>query len=293
MRLSHLLILMAMLACYSGQASAHKARTHYDVLGVQPSASARELKRVYHKLALKYHPDKHPDKGLAQRRFTEIANAYTVLSDETKRAEYDAQLRSPSPEPHGGAQFGSSSDGAGRGAFPGSGINLSPEAAMALFSKLFGAAFGEKQAAFSFNVPPMQPPDRGNPGGARNGGAPVKVGSVWQVDSQRSLEHLLGRAKGVAKGVVLLLSPRPALSRVYEDTAALRRWKSKGERLVFARGSLSAGKQLRQVVQHDGDAKTPVLCVIFPDGNFKKYLRLPKDVRGLERLLGSAMAVEA
>ena len=55
------------------------------------SASAREIKRAYHKLAAEHHPDKNPDdKEGAEMRFKAVASAYEVLSDEDKRKKYDA-----------------------------------------------------------------------------------------------------------------------------------------------------------------------------------------------------------
>lgn len=68
-------------------------RTHYDILGVKPSASAAEIKKAYHKLALQYHPDKAVDNGYtleqAQKLMTELNEAYAVLSDPKKREAYD------------------------------------------------------------------------------------------------------------------------------------------------------------------------------------------------------------
>jgi molecular chaperone DnaJ len=63
-------------------------RDYYDILGVQHNASKEEIKGEYRKLALKYHPDrnKSPD---AEDRFKEISEAYAVLSDDEKRAQYD------------------------------------------------------------------------------------------------------------------------------------------------------------------------------------------------------------
>ncbi|EEI85268.1 DnaJ domain protein [Anaerococcus lactolyticus ATCC 51172] len=64
-------------------------RDYYEVLGVDKKASANEIKKAYRKLAKKYHPDLHPDDESANKKFTEINEAYEVLSDPEKRNKYD------------------------------------------------------------------------------------------------------------------------------------------------------------------------------------------------------------
>lgn len=64
-------------------------RDYYDVLGVPKSATADELKKAYRKLARQYHPDVNKDNPDAAEKFKECSEAYSVLSDETKRAQYD------------------------------------------------------------------------------------------------------------------------------------------------------------------------------------------------------------
>ena len=64
-------------------------KDYYHVLGVSKNASEEELKRAYRKLAMKYHPDKNPNKKEAEERFKEINEAYAVLSDKEKRKQYD------------------------------------------------------------------------------------------------------------------------------------------------------------------------------------------------------------
>ncbi|KAG2484922.1 hypothetical protein HYH03_016308 [Edaphochlamys debaryana] len=70
----------------------HAQKSFYEVLGVSPSASDRDIKASYRKLAMKLHPDvnKAPD---AQKRFMEVKVAYETLSDAKQRAEYDRRLR--------------------------------------------------------------------------------------------------------------------------------------------------------------------------------------------------------
>ncbi len=67
-------------------------KDYYKILGVSKTATEEEIKRVYRKLALKYHPDKHPNNplsDLAEEKFKEISEAYEVLSDPYKRRQYD------------------------------------------------------------------------------------------------------------------------------------------------------------------------------------------------------------
>jgi molecular chaperone DnaJ len=64
-------------------------RDYYEVLGVEKSASADEIKKAYKKLALKYHPDRNPGDEEAIENFKQAAEAYDVLSDADKRSRYD------------------------------------------------------------------------------------------------------------------------------------------------------------------------------------------------------------
>ncbi|RMH71881.1 MAG: molecular chaperone DnaJ [Gemmatimonadetes bacterium] len=64
-------------------------RDYYEVLGVDRSASAEEIKKAYRKLAMKYHPDRNPDDKNAEEKFKEASEAYEILSDREKRALYD------------------------------------------------------------------------------------------------------------------------------------------------------------------------------------------------------------
>jgi len=64
-------------------------RDYYEVLGVGRTASTEEIKKAYRQLALKYHPDKNPNNKEAEEKFKEAAEAYAVLSDQQKRAQYD------------------------------------------------------------------------------------------------------------------------------------------------------------------------------------------------------------
>ncbi len=68
---------------------ATQKRDYYEVLGVERTASAQDLKSAYRKLAHQYHPDKNPNDKQAEEKFKDISEAYAVLSDEQKRAAYD------------------------------------------------------------------------------------------------------------------------------------------------------------------------------------------------------------
>lgn len=115
---------------------------YYKILGVSRSASASELKKAYHQLALKYHPDKNPtNREQAERRFKEVSEAYDVLSDEKKKKIYDTYgeegLKGGAPEggaPGGGAQFSGFPGGAG-GSYKFSNMD-----AFNVFSQFFGSS---------------------------------------------------------------------------------------------------------------------------------------------------------
>ena len=64
-------------------------RDYYEVLGIERTASADDIKKSYRKLAVKFHPDKNPGDKEAEEKFKEIGEAYEVLSDPQKRAAFD------------------------------------------------------------------------------------------------------------------------------------------------------------------------------------------------------------
>jgi molecular chaperone DnaJ len=98
------------------------ATDYYDVLGVARGADENEIKRAYRQLARKHHPDVNEDKAAAEHRFKEINEAYEVLSDPQKRANYD--------------RFGHAGSDAGFGGFSSSGA----EGFGDIFDMFFGAA---------------------------------------------------------------------------------------------------------------------------------------------------------
>ncbi|MFO0893604.1 MAG: molecular chaperone DnaJ [Phycisphaerales bacterium] len=64
-------------------------RCYYEVLGVERTASAEEIKRAYRRLAMKHHPDRNPGDAKAEEEFKACAEAYEVLSDQERRGRYD------------------------------------------------------------------------------------------------------------------------------------------------------------------------------------------------------------
>jgi curved DNA-binding protein CbpA len=66
-------------------------RDHYTVLGVEPSASARQITSAYRRLVRTLHPDSHPRQPSARERFAEVVDAYATLHDPVRRAAHDAE----------------------------------------------------------------------------------------------------------------------------------------------------------------------------------------------------------
>ncbi len=93
-------------------------KDYYKTLGVERNASAEEIKKAYRQLAKKYHPDLNRDDENAAQKFKEVNEAYQVLSDDQKRAQYD-QFGSGAFDGTGGANAGYSGFGGFGGGFSG------------------------------------------------------------------------------------------------------------------------------------------------------------------------------
>jgi DnaJ-class molecular chaperone len=63
---------------------------YYSLLGIKRGASPDEIKRAYRQLVFRYHPDRNPGNEEAANKFRQVLDAYTILSDSEKRADYDA-----------------------------------------------------------------------------------------------------------------------------------------------------------------------------------------------------------
>ena len=64
-------------------------KDYYAALGVSKSASTADIKKAYRKLAQQHHPDRNKGDDKSEEKFKEVSEAYSVLSDEAKRKEYD------------------------------------------------------------------------------------------------------------------------------------------------------------------------------------------------------------
>jgi molecular chaperone DnaJ len=117
-------------------------KDYYAALGVPKDADAATIKKAYRKLARDLHPDKNPDNAQAEARFKDVSEAYDVLSDEKRRAEYDEARRLFA----GGGRAGFPGGFGGGAGFPGGGQSFD-------LGDLFGGAGGA-----------------GGQGGARGGG---------------------------------------------------------------------------------------------------------------------------
>lgn len=116
-------------------------KDYYKVLGVDPEADAKAIKTAYRKMARKYHPDVNPEPE-AEDKFKEVAEAYEVLKDADRRAEYDELRRYGGAAPDGGFEpppgWESNAYGAHSGRF-------SEEDFSDFFSSVFGGGFRESR----------------------------------------------------------------------------------------------------------------------------------------------------
>jgi molecular chaperone DnaJ len=141
-------------------------RDYYEILGVSKTATPEEIKKAYRKVAIQYHPDKNPGNKEAEEKFKEAAEAYEVLSNADKRAQYD--------------RFGHSRQGAGFGG--GQHMNMED-----IFSQ-FGDIFGGGSPFDSFF---------GGGGGTR-GGRRTRKGSNLRIKLKLTLDEI---ANGVEKKI--------------------------------------------------------------------------------------------
>ncbi len=144
-------------------------RDYYEILGVTKNSTADEIKKSYRKVAMQFHPDRNTGDKAAEEKFKEAAEAYEVLSDSEKRAQYD--------------RFGHAAVNNGRGGYNGGGMNMDD-----IFSQ-FGDVFGDDLFGSFFG---------GRRGGGGNSRSHGIRGSNLRIKIKLSYEEI---AKGVTKNI--------------------------------------------------------------------------------------------
>ena len=145
-------------------------RDFYEILGVSKSASAEEIKKAYRKVAMQFHPDRNPGDKSAEDKFKEAAEAYEILNDADKKAQYDRYGHNAFSQGRGGGNHG------------GGGMNMDD-----IFSQ-FGDIFGDDSFSGFFG-------NRGGRGGRTAGG---NRGSNLRVKLKMNFEEM---AKGANKTI--------------------------------------------------------------------------------------------
>ena len=122
---------------------ATQSKDFYRVLGVAENASADEIKKAYRKLAKQYHPDANPNDAAASERFKEVSEAYSVLSDDDKRKQYDQMRKLGAFGGMGGFRPGAGRPGAGgTQTFTFDDLDLGGGGLGDIFSSIFGRGAG-------------------------------------------------------------------------------------------------------------------------------------------------------
>jgi molecular chaperone DnaJ len=145
-------------------------RDFYETLGVSKNATAEEIKKAYRKVAMQFHPDRNPGDKAAEEKFKEAAEAYEILSDADKKAQYD--------------RYGHAAFGPGRGGAHPGGMDMND-----IFSQ-FGDIFGDDVFGSFFGG------GRGRQGGTSRGRG--SRGSDLRVKIKLNYEEI---AKGAAKTI--------------------------------------------------------------------------------------------
>jgi molecular chaperone DnaJ len=149
---------------------------YYELLELQRTATAEEIKKAYRQKAIKFHPDKNPGDKEAEKRFKEISEAYEVLSDEKKRQLYDR---------HGKDAF---NGGYSPGGHPGAGGFGSMDEALRTFMGAFGGMGGDNVFESFFG------------GGGGGGGRGHRQGASKRVNINLSFEEA---ARGIDKELAI------------------------------------------------------------------------------------------
>lgn len=145
-------------------------RDYYEILGVAKNATAEEIKKAYRKVAIQFHPDKNQGDKAAEEKFKEAAEAYEVLSNQEKRAQYD--------------RFGHSRGG--NGGFGGGGAHMNMDDIFSQFGDIFGGGGGGSPFDSFFG------------GGGGGGRQRQRKGSNLRIKLKLTLEEI---ANGVEKKI--------------------------------------------------------------------------------------------
>ncbi|PSC75035.1 domain containing [Micractinium conductrix] len=165
-------LLLPLLLLAAGAAAVRDTK-YYEHLGVSPDADDRTIQKAYRRQALRYHPDRNPDKPDAEERFREIAEAYEVLSDGEKRQTYDRL---------GEAGLKQQQQG-GPGGGGGGGFHFQHDDPFNIFENVFGGGMGGGQRMhFQFGG--------GGMGGGMGGGGGQRRESAGLYDNDAFVQDL-------------------------------------------------------------------------------------------------------
>jgi len=226
-------------------------RDPYTVLGVPRSASEKEVKIAYRKLAKSYHPDQNQDDPKAQGKFAEATNAYELLSDREKRSKFDrGEIDAEGNPTMAGFDFSGFANGR-RGAGGAGGAGARGHSAEDILKEFMGG-FGGSRAGGpmgqDFGGAFKQPPRRSADAVASVRVTLEQVSAASAVDVR--LNDSLAESGGDAEGDVLQI----AEPRSFEPLADIRRRHDQPIQVAIAEAHIAPGRSLRQVGEEGAEA---------------------------------------
>jgi len=225
-------------------------KDYYGILGISPAAELAEIRAAYRKLALEYHPDRNQDDPAATAKMREINEAYAILSDPTKRQEYD-ELREQDDQ---SASERYKQTHTAEDIYRGSDINkvysdLAKKFGLRDFDKVFREAYGPSYRSFEFRNQGVYGrafvffgPSRGSRGASRR--------SSPQTDAKLAelVQQMAMNGKPVKKGKdrksVITLSPMLA-RRGGEAELSIKRQGAVRKLKIKIPAGIQAGQQIR------------------------------------------------
>lgn len=205
------------------------SKDYYKILGVPENASADQIKKDYRKLAIQFHPDKNKGNKQAEERFKEISEAYYVLSDPKRRAEFDQFRKFGGVDPRGGGGGFHGAEGfdfedllnsysrQGRGS---SNRSQSYSGFADIFEELFsgggsGAQFDfGSQGGRSSRGRPVQPENNDEQATLKVSAARAKEGGAVKIRSKNGKTIAVKIPKGAKDGMKLRLKGLGKISRL-------------------------------------------------------------------------------